>query len=248
MTKISPYRRPPITEAIIDLRVIPRSELSLQDFENFLPEQEASDWKKSEIVQAEGIFKFNEDSIPESTATRKQLGWRFNSDDGKSIVQLQRDRLSFSRLAPYPGWEAFRSEGRRLWNLFRLKTSPQSLCRLAVRYINRVDIPSTRVDLKAYFQTFPEISPDLPQEICGYLMQLVLPQSDFGGQALINQTIVPPPREGVTSIVLDIDLMSGGDVPTTEDEIWAFFERLHVRKNDIFEASITDKTRELFDS
>jgi uncharacterized protein (TIGR04255 family) len=47
--------------------------------------------------------------------------------------------------------------------------------------------------------------------------------------------------------VLDLDLFR--DVrwdPADDDALWAFMERLRVRKSEIFEASVTDKTRELF--
>lgn len=30
-----------------------------------------------------------------------------------------------------------------------------------------------------------------------------------------------------------------------EEGVWSFFEELHVRKNQIFEACLTDRTREL---
>ena len=79
-------------------------------------------------------------------------------------------------------------------------------------------------------------------------MQLCLPQLDLSGQVLINQTIIPPPRENVVSVVLDIDLSSDRNVPDTEESIWEHFEKLHLRKNEIFEACITDKTRRLFES
>ena len=71
---------------------------------------------------------------------------------------------------------------------------PEAIERLAVRYINRIDVPSPGIDLKQYFRTSPEISPDLPQELSGYFMQLTLPQPDLGGAVLINQAIIPPPK------------------------------------------------------
>ena len=46
--------------------------------------------------------------------------------------------------------------------------------------------------------------------------------------------------------MLDIDIFSDQDVPDDEDAIWEFFERLHVRKNEVFESCITDTSRKLF--
>jgi uncharacterized protein (TIGR04255 family) len=50
----------------------------------------------------------------------------------------------------------------------------------------------------------------------------------------------------VVSVVLDIDVFRAIDVPSSEDEIWSLMEHLRTIKNQLFEASITDKARELF--
>ncbi len=77
-------------------------------------------------------------------------------------------------------------------------------------------------------------------------MQVQLPLDDIQATAVINQTIVPPPDMGVVSIILDVDVFRSVAVPQDESEIWSYFETLHIYKNKVFEASITNKTRELF--
>ncbi|MFN5625028.1 MAG: TIGR04255 family protein, partial [Planctomyces sp.] len=54
-------------------------------------------------------------------------------------------------------------------------------------------------------------------------------------------------KAGCTSVVLDIDLFQDHALPNDEAELWKCFEALHDRKNEIFEACITDAARELFD-
>ena len=44
--------------------------------------------------------------------------------------------------------------------------------RMAVRYINRLDLPGPGVDLKEYLKTWPEASADLAQPLASFLMQL----------------------------------------------------------------------------
>jgi uncharacterized protein (TIGR04255 family) len=56
---------------------------------------------------------------------------------------------------------------------------------------------------------------------------------------------VPPPQTGLVSVVLDIQFVSGNNVPSEEDGIWQTFEQLRTKKNDVFEACITDAAREL---
>jgi len=247
MTFTKPYPKAPITEAIIDLRVEPRAELSLEELEGVRIGEEARYPRLNKIFQTEGTITVQDGVPPSATAQHQLLGYRFTSEDGKAIWQSRRDGFTFSQLAPYASWEPFRDEARRLWMLFRDRSAPVAVERLAVRYINRIDIPSPSIDLKDYFRTSPEISPDLPQSLAGFFMQLSIPQSDLCGQALINQTIIPQSRDDVVSVVLDIDLIRAADVPNTEDAIWDLFEKLRVRKNEVFEACITDTTRRLFE-
>src|SRR5262249_10954306 len=117
--------------------------------------------------------------------------------------------------------------------------------RVAVRYINRLDLPGDRVELKDYLRTAPELSPDLVQGLVGFFMQLNIPHTDIKCTSLLNEITVEAPEPGVVSVVLDIDLFRTEDLPQAEQDLWSLFETLHERKNEIFEACITDRTREL---
>lgn len=237
------YSKAPITEAIIDLRVKPREGLSLSDVEQVRRGEEQSYPDVRHFAIAHGHFEVGE--RVGASATQQETGFVFSSADKKQVVQTRIDGFTFSRLAPYETWESFRDEGRRLWTLYRERVSPAEVRRLAVRYINRFDLPGTQIELKDYFRTTPEVSPDLHQLMSGFFMRVVIPQEELKGQLIINQTIVPPANPAVLSVVLDIDLFREIEVPNSEDEIWQFFEQLHDRKNNVFEACITERAREI---
>ena len=241
------YANAPITEAIIELRVDPRADLSFDDLQTLRPAMEESYPTMTPTHAATGLMEVRPGASASASASHQQTGLKFLTTDEKCICQFRKIGMVFSRLAPYERWEPFRDEARRLWTMYREMTQPRRVTRLAVRYINRIDIPNHSVDLKQYFRTSPEISSDLPQNLTGFFMQLRIPQEDLDGQVLINQTIIPPDREGVISVVFDLDLFRAEDIPEGEEEIWSFFETLHARKNEVFEACITDKTRKLFD-
>jgi uncharacterized protein (TIGR04255 family) len=66
------------------------------------------------------------------------------------------------------------------------------------------------------------------------------------GVLVINQgNGTPQPGDAIIPIILDLDLFVERPQVANEEELWALFEKLRVRKNEYFEASITDKTREL---
>lgn len=249
MTIQSPshYPNAPITEAIIDLRVT-----LAEGFDpallNLNGNGDLPGYPNQEVI-FEAVGQLAVGPVGGSASVQPiPIGWKFNNADQKQIVQSRINGFTFSRLAPYENWEPFRNEARRQWDVYRNKLNPQAITRIAVRYINRIDLPGNSVDLKEYFRTTPEIAPELPQQLEGYFMQLRFAYPDVDGDCLINQTIVPPARENMVSVVLDIDLYRLHELPQSEDDLWICFESLHDAKNKIFEACITDATRRLFSS
>lgn len=121
------------------------------------------------------------------------------------------------------------------------------MTRLAVRYINRLDVPSPTIELKEYLATVPEIAEGMPQVLQGYFMQLLLPMEANHATAIINQALVPPPEADTTSIMLDIDLYRDRDVPQDEEGIWLAFGQPREGKNQIFNASLTGKAKGLIE-
>lgn len=163
-------------------------------------------------------------------------------------MQARLDGFSFSQLAPYDTWDTFRSEARRLWQIYSSVAKPEIVKRVAVRYVNRLDLPvssSGDLDFKDYLKTVPEISPDLNQSLSSYFMQLHIPQEDLQANLVLNEAIFPQERHDVVSVLLDLDLFSLIELSSDGDEVWKLLERFRRRKNKIFEACITDKTREI---
>lgn len=237
------YSRTPITEAVIDLRVELLPEVQPDILVQVHSSIQAEYPKCEDMFLLEGLMIAG-DSVG-ATASQSRIGYRFVSSDQKQILQTRLDGFTFSRLAPYDCWETFRDEAQRLWSIYQSLTNPKTIVRLAVRYINRLDIPLPIGDLKEYLRTFPEVSADLPQGLSGYFMQLQIPQNNLGAMLVLNETIVPPPAPDVVSVLLDIDIFKEQDIPNDEVEIWHFLEQLYKLADEVFEACITERTREL---
>jgi uncharacterized protein (TIGR04255 family) len=239
------YPKAPITEALIDLQVELPEGTTVTDLATVHVGLEAAyPTKKNRILGEVQAQVGNEGTT--AAARSKHLGYVFMSDDATQVFQARLDGFTMSRLAPYDSWEPFRNEAKRLWTVYCSVARPVKVTRLAVRYINRLDLPLPVADLKEYLRTVPEVSPDLPQNLAGYFMQLRIPQEDISSVLVVNQTIIDPVKPGVASVVLDNDIFRTDDFGINETEIWDFFEVLRKRKNDVFEACITDKARELF--
>lgn len=226
------YSRSPIVEAIIDLTVeLPEAVVS-SDLERC--HDPAYPSKKVLAVP-----QLEEEGSP--TATSPQRGFEFSSADEKQLYVVHLNGFAMHRLAPYQGWEPFRDEARRLWNIYRQTARPRKVDRVAARYINRLDLPGPTVELKDYLKTSPEVSPGLLQPLAAFFMQLRFPQPDIRGTLLLREAAV----ESTTSVVLDIDLFRTEELPPDEASMWRLLQDLHQRINEVFEACLTDKTREL---
>ncbi len=169
-------------------------------------------------------------------------GYRFTSRDKKEVAQFRIDGFTFSRLYPYTKWEQVLDEAKRLWELYRSKASPQAVNRIAVHYINRLDIPSPLGDYMAVSPVLPET---LPQGFSQYLLRLQVNEKDLA--AGIIQALVKSPKEAHLGIILDIDVFKVSAGGIKEENIWPTFDRLRELKNRIFFGLITEKTARLFE-
>lgn len=243
MNQSGQYSKPPLREALLDIQVELPAGFSLNTLEA-CHEKVALEYPKSNALPQTHARIEHGNGVATSN-TFQPMGFRFASADGLQLFQARRDGFTHNRLAPYQGWEPFSQEARRLWAIYREVTTPQRLKRIAVRYINRFDIPGKHVDLKQYFRTSPEIAPDLPQDMDGFFLQVTLPVKDAQAALTLTQTVVPSDQPDVVSIIFDLDLFRTEDIPSSEGELWDLFELFRDKKDAYFEACITDKTREL---
>jgi uncharacterized protein (TIGR04255 family) len=257
MSERPQYANAPIVEAVIDLRIVQPDGLSVSDLQSLVEEN------AEKYPAVEEMYRYQEEGyVGQADAPIRQEnqywhnGFRCISGDRRRVFYASLDGLAFSMLAPYEGWTRFSVEARRLWEAYRLITAATSVTRIAVRYINRIDIPLRESDstasLEDYIRVYPELPSDFPPNggpMNMYFLQVQVPQRDIGSLLVINSTPQPTANERVISITLDFDLfrqrLEDPWEADNDESIWGFLESLHERKNEVFEASITDLTRRL---
>lgn len=244
MSERASYPRAPITEALIDIRVTLPERITVADLARVDIGDDVGYPQRRNQFAGEAHIAIGEQLGASTRQTH--VGYAFVSSDERQIVQVRLDGFTFSRLAPYDRWETFREEAHRLWTLYRSVAEPVGIIRVAVRYINRLDLPLPMEDLTDYLRTVPEVSSDLPQGLGSYLMQLEIPQEDMGASVLLNEALLQSPDIDTASVLLDIDLFRPLEASIAEEELWDLLDQFRVRKNEVFEACITERTRELF--
>ena len=240
------FRNAPITEALLDIRVLLPQNTGLDQLLAFHDgvrgrypsKRDRKIWKGSIHVSAHG---------PEIAGPAGGIdGFLFSSVDGKNIVQCRLDGFTFNRLKPYDRWETFRDEAFELWQSYVRIAAPKQITRVALRYINRIEIPLPITDFKDYILTGPEIAPGLPQGLSSFFMQVTIPITDLPAQSVITETMEPITETKRLPFILDIDVFRQAAFDVSGQEAWKVLEKLHDVKNHLFFKSITPKAKELF--
>ena len=239
------YTRAPIIEAVIDIQVQLPKTFSIEHLEHLTWGTPGEYSGTSPMLQANIALTENSTAFTAHT----NLGFRSFSADKKWIIQARHDGFSLSRLAPYNAWEVFIQEARRFWPIYTSIAKPIGITRIAVRYINKLDLPLPITDFGDYLATVPTFAPTFGKGVNRFVIQVQVPQDSIpGGTLILNEGIIEATDVNTVSVLLDIDLQQQISLSVDDDTLWEHLELLHVRKNEIFEASITDKTRELISS
>lgn len=236
----------PITEALLDVRARLPVQTTLADLAAFQDHirDRFPETKERKFFRAD--FKLGPEPSALVSASGSD-GYFFECSKEKKIVQARLDGFTFNKLKPYENWESFRSEARELWTLYFKIANPTKVTRIALRYINRIEVPLPMKNFKEYFLTSPEVAPELPQGVAHFFMRLVIPNDDIGAVAVITQTMEEPTADGKLPLILDIDVWQKTEYEGENAKMWDEFEKLRIFKNDVFFNTTTDKAKELFE-
>jgi len=238
----------PITEALLDITAKLPDGVGLNLFEEFQEniKDRFEERKTRHSIQTElKISPGKIESAPIVTKDRAD-GYIFRSTNENKIVQTRLDGFTFNKLRPYENWTKFNNEAQELWQLYNRIAKPITIDRIALRYINRIEIPIPFADFSEYILTNPQIAPGLPQAVSHFFMRIEVPNSEIDAIAIITQTIQKLTGSQKLPLIFDIDVIKEVNYSGELLEIWDDFEKLRIFKNEIFFNSITEKTKELF--
>ncbi len=253
------YRKPPITEAILDLRVEPRPGASaaellagLASLEEAFPVRREIRFEPEFATRAGGAINGFSLTVGNLLETAALGGFRYESADGRRIVQARHNGFVFSFVGTeaerYPGWEAFRAEAHSLWETYTEAWRPVAVVRAALRYVNQFPVDfaipeTTGVHPGDYLSAFTVPRPDLLTNLMvGDLdLRVTLPQPDIEATAIVNNALAPAATvpTGTGIMLLDIDIFQQRRIQPESDELWEQLETLRTRKNQLFRAWIT---------
>jgi uncharacterized protein (TIGR04255 family) len=243
----SPYRRPPITEAVLELRLADPIEVDQVDK---IRDRLADDYPvPPQIMQNISIIS----GPGNQNHTQVDFGgYRMSSADAANVAIIGRQHITASRLAPYTNWEAFTGAAKRNWAIWRKVAGWHEVARVGVRYINRIDVPNPN-EVPVSIDTYLAFRPLFPefegfQGVDTFAINGLISVANSPFKLILNAGSTPSPMVRTVSFLLDIDISQEGNLPRNDEGLWALIDQIRSLKNRIFEASITNSSRELFSS
>ena len=248
MAQAEQLKNPPIAEALIDIRVEPPKSFDV----NLLVDGARSLGPRyprvEELFEMSGRIHLQPGAAASSTlADQRVIGAVARAGDGLTIAQFRWNGFTLSRLAPYQGWDALRTEGIQRWIDFRRAVGTLPVQRIALRYINRIEIDSPLTDLAIYL-TQPPLAPNgFSGELKSAFQRAVAFDPARGTHVIVQHALEPASAGDRVSLLFDIDVFVHTKDTVDDAELSDTLEELHRLKNDVFFAAITPATKRRFE-
>jgi uncharacterized protein (TIGR04255 family) len=245
--KNSAYVRPPITEAVIE--VVFTNEMTSAAIKS-AAKKFIKQYPHNMPVQQYDVrldLPPNADKLPQANLTGRGEGCRLSNDDQTEILLIWPQSFAVSQVAPYTGWDIFHKRFSRDFKILKKELGHREIARIGVRYINRIDIPSTgpTVEHEEYLNVYPKL-PKALTPLLAFAVQAELQMPDVGANLRINTAAVPSPIADHASFLIDLDFFCMHDLPKTDKALTEHLEAIRVKKNEVFESLVTNKARQLF--
>jgi uncharacterized protein (TIGR04255 family) len=238
------YAKAPIKEAALDIRVRSTAEVPKSEVEWIIDPVYPKVFRRPTKMEVKFTDAGKGVGIEQASTT--MLGWAYQSEDAKQILQVRTDGFTLNRLPPYESWSPFQKEAKRLWPKYLSLVNPEEIELIGLNYVNELLMPIGE-PFDHYFRTYIEVPAELPQGLnvfsLGY--QISFPEDDI--LVHVAQSYGVPQKEGFVTVNLNVQAFKMINEPVakiTESELWEQFEKLRIAKDMTFEACITDKVRE----
>ncbi len=185
---------------------------------------------------------------PTSSMKNEFVGYKLTGREATDVILFDTDRFSTVRMAPYCGWDLFLKTAENNFAKLKRKLGYRKVVRLATRYVNRIDIPCAQnetINLAEYLLIEPNI-PGIIKSMSHFRTQFLGLIPEIEGKVVVNAATVQSPLIDHVAVLLDIDLSKDQNIPQKDKEVWDLVADFKKQKNELFEAFITDKSRELF--
>lgn len=241
------YKNPPIIEALCEFQFVSDTPEDFDSITNLMYEKIRADFPKKLRLQLQtSQINVGNSGTPEITEQFLPLV-RFQSSNEYVLMQLGQSFLSINHLKPYTSWEEFLPSVKMGFNAYREVVKPKSIHRIALRYINRVEITNNRINLEDYFEFRPLIRQKVLQDISAFTLGIQIPHENARDMLNVQLASIDSEAPNTIAVILDLTYSLAEPESIALDKIADWLTVAHNHIEDAFEACITDQLRKLFE-
>lgn len=241
MATVRHLRQAPITEAIVDFRVLPAADFQPESLLR-APSLVGPDYPTMERREAkQARLNIRGGTAAASVQDLGLLGLWLKTQDQKTVAQFRPNGFTLNRLKPYTSWDQISSEAVRLWSIYVDLTNPQSVTRLALRYINRLNLPGPVADLDLYIVEAPRLPGTTPGTITTFNSHLTLEYPERQMKANVRRALEASVEAIGPSLLFDIDVYRPGPIDPRGGILQEALSGLRDYKNRIFFEGVTER-------
>jgi uncharacterized protein (TIGR04255 family) len=236
--------RAPIHEALIDIQFIPVEGIDIGGIAaEFASGQSAS---VADLFLTMFELKVDKDVLPQAATVADAVGKRVDIPSKHQVLQFRNSGFTFSRLAPYETWEEMSSAALFAWEFFSSRLGAFHIDRVAVRYVNVLQLPLPIETFDLYLTSAPRVPNGLQQGISAFLTRIVCPQGN--NVVIITQSLEGEINDGTAlKVILDIDVSHECKLDSKDTTaLKAVLDRLRACKNEAFFAYLTNEALEMY--
>ena len=179
-----------------------------------------------------------------SAVVRQDTRMRFRNADRTRVVQVEPDLVVVNQLRPYPTFADWSPTVVAVARTYAELAEARGVSRIGLRYINRIDLPGSRVDLSEWFLVAPRL-PSAWQDTAGSFLVRV-ERKVAEGMDLILTFGSAPSKVGESSFMLDLYAVHTLRAVSSVESLPPLLEDAHSCIESVFEGSITEALRTRF--
>lgn len=241
------YKNPPLIEALCEFHFAPETpqkfdsiiQLLSQRIQAHFPKRLQLQLQASQIdVGASGMAEITKQILPLV---------RFQSTHGQVLIQVGQNLLTVNHLRPYTSWENFLPSIEVGLHAYREVVKPATILRIALRYINRIEIPGNRIQLEEYLELRPFIGQTVLQDLAAFTLGIQIPHEDGRDMLSIQLASTDSGSLDTVAILLDLTYYLTRTEDFSLDTVSEWLTTAHNTIEEAFEACLTDHLRNLFE-
>ncbi len=241
------YRKPPVVEALCEVYfanskwddTIPGA--FYEQVKAEFPDKKQRQIQEAQIALGRGAASAGVQTLPP---------WmQFVTEEGDRMIQISENLLVVNQMCPYPHFEEWEPIVYHALDIYNDLAQPQKVTQVGLRYINRIQLSGTSIDMGEYFRIYPQLPDPLGNTHGPFLVRVEVPQDDTGHSVLITFGTDTTPANTQENQIFMLDLYDiiKLEIDPIEIELSKQVQYAHENLVKAFEGSITDNLREILE-